>query len=366
MAKEKEETEGELVIVPEKDKANASVEIVPFGTNDRIRLSAAIVRQMIATPTKSGKQPDDNQCIKFIMLCKARHLNPFEGDAYMVGYDAVSGPQFSLITAHQVFLKRAEASKGFNGMESGVIVQMKDTPPQPVISTVYPSNMHGGVIEREGDLVMDDERLIGGWAKVYRKDREKPFYRRLKLSTFNTGKSRWEKDPAGMIVKCAEADALRTAFPSHLGGLYIDEELPPIDVTPTIQRAQVPKDLSASVLTESPPAKIGSDEVLESAKKSLRGSSGNASNQEPDSSGGQKLVRKKKEVVPQNQKEILAMLNMGGYTPVQLMEVARAQGWCEDDETWPLPEEKIAVFLREDNWKIIMEELDALPKHSKD
>ena len=33
-------------------------------------------------------------------------------------------------------------------------------------------------------------------------------------------------DPAGMIVKCAEADALRSAFPTMLGGCYTEEEMP--------------------------------------------------------------------------------------------------------------------------------------------
>ena len=78
----------------------------------------------------------------------------------------------------------------------------------------------------------EGETLLGGWAKVFRKDRGRPIYKRLKLQTFNTGRSHWAKDPAGMIVKCTEADALRTSFPTHLGGLYTQEELPPIDITP--------------------------------------------------------------------------------------------------------------------------------------
>src|SRR6266478_1831753 len=153
--------------IPSDEKG--SIEIIPFGTDERIKLNVAIVQKMVAVRTRTGKLPDTDQCIKFIMLCQARHLNPFEGDAFMLGYDTQSGPQFSLITAHQVFLKRAEASKGFNGMESGVIVKTSED----------------GIVEREGDLTYDEEKLLGGWAKVYRKDREKPFYRRLKLATFN-------------------------------------------------------------------------------------------------------------------------------------------------------------------------------------
>jgi phage recombination protein Bet len=333
----KEQPATEIVSVPQDEKG--VIEIVPFGTDERIRLSVAIVQKMIAVPTRTGKIPDPTQCIKFMMLCRARHLNPFEGDAFMLGYDTQSGPQFSLITAHQVFLKRAEASKGFNGIESGVIVRLKEG---------------GGLIEREGDLVYDDENLLGGWAKVYRKDREKPFYRRLKLSTFNTGRSRWEKDPAGMIVKCAEADALRSAFPTHLGGLYLQEEPQPIDVEPVIERAKVPK-ISAGngVQTQAPPS---GDE------------------KEPDKPGSpaetpppkKKPVLKRKKNSPSNdvppfQRQMLDRLKLGNRGPEDLLKVAVACQWCAADEVWPLPEEKLELFLDSENWAVLMEEMDNLP-----
>jgi phage recombination protein Bet len=168
-----------------------------------------MVRNLICVPTKLGARCDQNQAIKFIMLCKARALNPWEGDAYLVGYDTKDGPQFSLITAHQAFLKRAEVHPEYDGMESGVIV----------------ADAEGNLAEREGDFFIDGETVLGGWARVHFKDRKFPMYKRLRLSTFNKGFGRWRDDPAGQIVKCAEADALRSSFPTSLGGMYLEGEM---------------------------------------------------------------------------------------------------------------------------------------------
>jgi len=193
-------------LVPKEDKA--VVEFKPFGSEDAIKLTVSIVKNLIAIPTKSGRLPSDNECMKFMMLCRSRALNPFEGDSFLQGYDGKDGPQFSLITAHQAFLKRAEVHPEFDGFESGVIVADKD----------------GNMVDRIGDFTLKDDELLGGWCTVHFKGRKHPMKKRLKLSTFNQGFGRWQKDAAGMIVKCAEADALRSSFPTKIGGMYLREE----------------------------------------------------------------------------------------------------------------------------------------------
>lgn len=187
----------------------SEMEFVPFMAKDSIKLSVSIVQKLICVPTKSGAICNASQAMKFMMLCRARSLNPFEGDAYLVGYDTKDGPQFSLITAHQAFIKRAETHPEYDGMESGVIVRAAD----------------GEITDRQGDFFLDDDLLVGAWAVVYFKQRKYPMSKRIKLSTFRKSYGRWNDDPGGMIVKCAEADALRSSFPTMLGGMYLDDEL---------------------------------------------------------------------------------------------------------------------------------------------
>lgn len=184
------------------------IEYVPLGETAPITLTLARVKQYLCTPTKSGKMPSDEQVIKFMMMCKAGALNPWVNDAYLVGYDGKDGPQFSLITSHQALLKRAEASHDYDGMESGVIVLRDNV-----------------VTERQGDLVLDGETLVGAWAKVYRTDRRIPSYDAINLKNYDKQRSLWNSDKAGMIVKCAEASAMRKAFPSSLAALYCREEM---------------------------------------------------------------------------------------------------------------------------------------------
>jgi len=215
-------------------------EIKSFLANEPINLSVRAVQRFLCNKTKTGAICSDEQALKFIMLCKARQLNPFEGDAFLIGFDGKDGPQFSLVTAHQAFLKRAEVHPEFDGMESGVIVQHGDQ-----------------LIDREGDFTLEGDILLGGWAVVFFKSRKHSMKKRLKLATFNQNRSRWNADPAGMIVKCAEADALRSAFPNSLGGMYLEDELPNELVidgkaksSQPLNRVMLPKTLANGTPTE--------------------------------------------------------------------------------------------------------------------
>ncbi len=184
------------------------IEYTPLGEEQSLALKYGDVDQFITVHTKSGARAGKRDIIKFMMLCRARRLNPWAGDAFLVGYDGKRGPEFSIIVSHSALLKRADLSPAYDGMKSGVTVARGDT-----------------VEHREGDLVYPGESLIGAWAEVYRTDRSHPSRDVLDRKTYDKGRSQWSKDPAGMIVKCAESSALRKAFPSETGGLYTEGDV---------------------------------------------------------------------------------------------------------------------------------------------
>jgi len=196
--------------------AEISRTFTPLGSSDPVTMTIAKVRELWAVPTKSGKLPTDRDLINFIELCAARGLDPRVQDAYLVGYDAKDGATFSLITAHQALLKRCEASPRFRGRTSGVVVLRKAADAEPV--------------EREGTIVFPGETLLGGWARI-KLDGVDDSYHSVNLAAYNQGFGRWNKDAAGMIVKCAEGGAIRKALPTQLAGCYMAEEMQTIEVS---------------------------------------------------------------------------------------------------------------------------------------
>lgn len=193
-------------------------EFVPFLSTKSITLSPQIVIRYLCRRTKSGQSCSEEQAIRFIKLCESRGLDPWQGDAYIVGYDTKDGPEFNLITAHQAFLKRAEVHPEYDGMESGVVVTHSET---------------DEIRDLQGDFIPEDCKLVGGWAKVHFKNRKVAIYRRLNVETFDKGFANWSSNKAGMIVKCAEADALRSSFPNSLGGMYLENEMPGVTTSTT-------------------------------------------------------------------------------------------------------------------------------------
>jgi phage recombination protein Bet len=148
----------------------------------------------------------DQEAANFLQLCRYMGLNPFVRDAYLIKYGDQAA---SMVVGKDAFCKRADAHPQFAGMESGVIVQTGDKEP----------------IHRKGTLVLKEENIVGGWARVARGDRKLDTDTTVAFSEFSTGRAMWLKMPAVMIEKVAIVKALRTAFPATFSGLYDQAEM---------------------------------------------------------------------------------------------------------------------------------------------
>lgn len=192
------ETKQELTVVYEAD-------------GETITLTPSIVQNYIVGTDAKITLPEFKF---FTSLCKARGLNPFLKEAYCIKYG--KNPA-QIVVGKDAVLKRAIKNPNYDGMESGVIVQVKET---------------GEIIERKGTFYLRDiENLVGGWAKVFRKDWQHPTYCSVSFDEVAQKKSdgslnaNWSGKGATMVEKVAKVRALRETFVEELGGMYEAEEM---------------------------------------------------------------------------------------------------------------------------------------------
>lgn len=194
----------------------------------------------------------DAECKIFLETCRAYHLNPFTKEAYLIHYDNNSEDTPStIVLGKNCYLQMAERHPSYDGFEAGVVVYVD-----------------GQIIDREGSILYDGETLLGGWAKVYRKDRSRPSYDEVKFDEYNTGKSLWAKKPATMIRKVALVHALREAFPSTFGLLYDESEINVVAEATARELdnpALPPRRVHKSVASTKPAVEIMPDDHAEAA-----------------------------------------------------------------------------------------------------
>ena len=170
-----------------------------------VKLSYSIVRKYL---TKGNADVTDQELVQFISVCKFNKLNPFLNEAYLIKFKSARGDgNAQMIVSKEALFKRAEACEQYDGIEAGIIVLRGDN-----------------VVELEGCFRQAKDVLLGGWAKVYRKDRRVPTVSKVNLSEYDKGNSIWNEKKATMISKIAKVQALREAFPSQLGAMYAKEE----------------------------------------------------------------------------------------------------------------------------------------------
>ena len=180
-----------------------------IANGEKIKLSSTMVKKYLVSgnPDKVTNQ----EVMMFMTLCKYQHLNPFLREAYLIKY---GNSPATIVTGKDTFTKRANKNPNYLGKQAGIIV----------------INGEGEVINREGTFYLPNEEIVGGWAKIFIKDRE-PEYNTVSFNEYVGRKSdgsinnQWSIKPATMIRKVAIVQALRECFPEDFGGMYSPEEM---------------------------------------------------------------------------------------------------------------------------------------------
>lgn len=155
-----------------------------------------------------AKGATSNELQLFLAQCQRTGLDPFSRQIYWIKRGNSGTTQVSI----DGFRVIAERSGELDGQEvhwcdaDGVFVEVWLKPTPPAAARVL----------------------------VYRKGCAKPFPGVAKWSEYNAGGNMWSKMPATMLAKCAEALALRKAFPHQLSGLYTTDEMGQADAAPTL------------------------------------------------------------------------------------------------------------------------------------
>lgn len=192
-------------IIKGNSNQNNSKMMTYIAGGQEVKISPAMVKAYCV----SGNPDDvtDAEVNMYLFWCRGNQLNPLNRESYLIKYGK-NNPA-TMIVGKDVMFKRAFRNPNFDGIEKGIIVKTED-----------------GIEERQGTIYdKESEVLVGGWARVYIKDKRIPMYCSVNLSEYNTGKNSWSLRPSEMIMKVAAVHALRESFPEDLSTMYDASEM---------------------------------------------------------------------------------------------------------------------------------------------
>ena len=157
------------------------------------------------------------EVMHFLAVCKYHKINPWLKEAYLIKYGQ-SDPA-TIVVGKDFYNRRAQDFPTYKGHAAGIILQVKDANGKLLIQ------------RRPGAFHTDDEKLLGGWAKVYRSDREDAIEIEVEVGEYiQTRKDGsvtrfWKDKPATMIRKVALSQGWREAFPGEFQGTLDEAEV---------------------------------------------------------------------------------------------------------------------------------------------
>ena len=150
----------------------------------------------------------------FMMTCKAKGMNPFINDCYLVKY--TQNDPAAIITSIDYYRKRARSRPDCQGWKNGIIVMNRDNE----------------IEEREGAFITEGEKLLGAWFSAAPVGWPEPMKWSVPLKPFikktregNVTRFWSEENQPSQIAKVAESQGLRKIWSDEFQGLYVDAEI---------------------------------------------------------------------------------------------------------------------------------------------
>lgn len=200
-----------------KTEASKTIELIEEGKNKKLlslipegqspKLYLDLIKAQIMAPDAKGNPRSDEDLLLFLYTCKRTGLDPLTKQIYAIfRWNTRLGRETMTIQSGiDGFRLVAQRSKEYAGQDD-VVYDPKDETlkhPNKATVTVY--------------------KLMGNQRVAFTASARWNEY--VQLDKNNMPVQKWATMPYLMLGKCAEALALRKAFPNELSGIYSEEEM---------------------------------------------------------------------------------------------------------------------------------------------
>lgn len=210
----------------ETPDAEPGAEVIPHPSRELVKGTLAVEpyqnfwtdEQLAALRTLGLENVPNADLASFLHLVQRSGLDPFAREVYLIGRwdrDAPNNTRYTVQTGIEGFRHIAERTGEYDGREGpwwcgqdGIWrdVWLEETPPAAAKVKIYRVGMRLPV-----EAIAHYREFVPMY-KPRNSNDEKPM-------------PMWQKMPSHMLAKCAEALAIRQAFPRQTNGIYSDDEM---------------------------------------------------------------------------------------------------------------------------------------------
>jgi phage recombination protein Bet len=210
--------------------------LIPKGQSPKLYLE--LIKNQVMGSDRNGQARPDEDLLLFLYVCKRTGLDPLTKQIYAVyRWDTKIGREKMVIqTGIDGMRLVAERTGTYAGQDDINYLPVDESTKYPVRATATVYKILKGVKVATP--------ASARWTEYVQKDKN------------GQPSTMWDRMPYLMLGKCAEALALRKAFPNELAGIYADEEMTQANPTadlPVPERQTNGKEPPVEIGTQTPP-----------------------------------------------------------------------------------------------------------------